>query len=640
MPNSVIFQFLLGVEGTGHHLQQALFLESKVKKKLISYGVQRDIRILNANLWDTSAQAKGIWSVFQETNPPEGDPLERVANQLRRIEKKVIKNMSNDKGIGELVIPISAGFGYEFSYPMKFGQFRDLQYPDINNLYQACDMAGVTCRHILLSRDPYKVMRSTVKRDFSDPQKQIMTSLTMQAVIESQLSSNPNSLAACWNFDDGINDQGARFTAKWQKWNDVDFKKQFTANYTKSFITEKEKYKITNGDDLGIYMESLVTASNYVYRNCIERLTKREGLLDSSSDADGIHDYNERYHLTSEKTIVEKDVIFQFLIGTKGTGHHMHEILFDASPLRKTINSYGISEEMKDLMRALYNKEDMVKGIWSAPCADTTPKGAFLMKNLVDNLRVVVEKVNEKNTNNKALVIPINAIFDFQMSYPSDGPNPSCQYMQYPNIEILYKACETVGVSCRHAFVSRDPYEILRSITSENEHHTFHLQIKSMMSMLSVIEMQLKLNPTRLAACWDFSNGFLDEGGMFIARSMGWTEMGLNQSFPDIGKLPYISEKEKDTLRNGPHKVYMNDFVAATNRINKICTNLLDRNHKDGMYNSAEGMTTDYFSRTSFVYSASPTFPLFILFFVTLMIFKFYRSGLSHVSRTNNCKNF
>eukprot|EP00588_Corethron_pennatum_P014713 CAMPEP_0194270942 /NCGR_PEP_ID=MMETSP0169-20130528/4834_1 /TAXON_ID=218684 /ORGANISM="Corethron pennatum, Strain L29A3" /LENGTH=76 /DNA_ID=CAMNT_0039013163 /DNA_START=92 /DNA_END=319 /DNA_ORIENTATION=+ len=70
----------------------------------------------------------------------------------------------------------------------------------------------------------------------------------------------------------------------------------------------------------------------------------------------------------------------------------------------------------------------MSEGIWSAPCGNYSnhvndgPKGNLLFKSLARHLREVAGKVEGKVFDNiKEMVIPINALFHLDLTYPSNS---------------------------------------------------------------------------------------------------------------------------------------------------------------------------------------------------------------------------
>ena len=99
----VTFQFLLGVEGTGHHLHRTMYLSSPVGEWLASKGVDEDIVHLSVALWDRGNPSAGIWSApcsnadkgdgewwKAEEGVPEGDVLfSSLVDRLRTVEKHI-----------------------------------------------------------------------------------------------------------------------------------------------------------------------------------------------------------------------------------------------------------------------------------------------------------------------------------------------------------------------------------------------------------------------------------------------------------------------------------------------------------------------------------------------------------------------
>ena len=107
----VAFQFLLGVEGTGHHLHRTMYLSSPVGEWLTSRGVDEDIVNLSLALWDRSDPSAGIWSApcsnadkgdngewwKEEEGVPEGDVLfTSLVDRLRTAEKHIDELLESD----------------------------------------------------------------------------------------------------------------------------------------------------------------------------------------------------------------------------------------------------------------------------------------------------------------------------------------------------------------------------------------------------------------------------------------------------------------------------------------------------------------------------------------------------------------
>ena len=125
--NKVTFQFLLGVEGTGHHLHRTMYLSSPVGEWLISKGIDRDVVNLSVALWDRANPSDGIWSApcsnadqhgewwKAEEGLPEGDVLfSNVVDSLRAVEKHIEETLASDPSFfshseQSLVVAVNGG---------------------------------------------------------------------------------------------------------------------------------------------------------------------------------------------------------------------------------------------------------------------------------------------------------------------------------------------------------------------------------------------------------------------------------------------------------------------------------------------------------------------------------------------------
>ena len=106
----IAFQFLIGVEGTGHHLHRSMYLSSPVGEWLISNNIDEDIVNLSLALWDRGNTSGGIWSApcsnantdeadwwKVEEGGPEGAILfDTLVERLQVVEKKIEESLAND----------------------------------------------------------------------------------------------------------------------------------------------------------------------------------------------------------------------------------------------------------------------------------------------------------------------------------------------------------------------------------------------------------------------------------------------------------------------------------------------------------------------------------------------------------------
>ena len=197
------FVFLMGSEGSGHHLWSRLIETSpnKVKLKKLclqshAEEVRRQLytnRLLNLSLFAGSAchpQWNGTYLV-QET-----------ARKLRLTAKKLPRNLTVPlNGVFE-AMSVTGEMSYpNFNSPMTCTAFR---YPNVQLLYEACKKAQVSCHIILQHRNPLATLHSTtVNRGYHTIGFAIALYTSMYAAITMQLSaSSPNLLEACWDFND------------------------------------------------------------------------------------------------------------------------------------------------------------------------------------------------------------------------------------------------------------------------------------------------------------------------------------------------------------------------------------------------------------------------------------------------------
>ena len=151
--------------------------------------------------------------------------------------------------------------------------------------------------------------------------------------------------------------------------------------------------------------------------------------------------------------------------------------------------------------------------------------------------------------------------------------------LQYPNIDILYRACDVAGVRCQHSVVIRDPYRVLRS-TSMNRHFASrHVQLTTLASMQHIVLSQMMIYPDRLVACWEADT----ETPKDLGLQFGWTnpddfEEAYNKLF--IVPSPITADDRTEITKDDHLKVYMDGMVASNNRIKELCYQQLERNQQ------------------------------------------------------------
>ena len=204
------FIFLVAIEGSGHHINQALFEKSPAMERITKLRVQPLVRDVLESLYKNKDKSNGLFSAPSGTHAPDGASIvAALVKKLRIVDARI----GEASFPGSTMVPLNAGgiaLGTTgmMSYTNFLGRDRALQYPDIHALYHACDAAGVSCRHVILTRDPYAVIRSTtMNREFSSKHQAIQLYTAMLDVIFAQMLAHPDRLAACWEYGNVANEE-------------------------------------------------------------------------------------------------------------------------------------------------------------------------------------------------------------------------------------------------------------------------------------------------------------------------------------------------------------------------------------------------------------------------------------------------
>ena len=288
-------------------------------------------------------------------------------------------------------------------------------------------------------------------------------------------------------------------------------------------------------------------------------------------------------------------VVFQFLVGLEGTGHHLHQKLYKGSPAHKRLKAYGLLDDVSNLLKSLWNREKPTEGLWSATCAlaneeegkwwkqeNESTDGERLFNNLVGHLKSLEAKARgsvegDDTKKSEDLVIAVNSgsIYNQEaapfLSYPLlHGP---CRFLQYPILDIFYEACDAAGVRCQHAMSFRDPYRVLKSTSMNRNFASRHVQLQTLHSMLGIIQGQMLSHPDRNVACWESDMGS-DGGASDLGEIFGWKNSAKFNEFYDKIFLEPSALSDEDKLEITKEKqleVYMNSMVRDMAKVKSLC---------------------------------------------------------------------
>jgi len=265
-------------------------------------------------------------------------------------------------------------------------------------------------------------------------------------------------------------------------------------------------------------------------------------------------------------------------MGTEGSGHHLFNVMFQPSPVKKFLETVGA--DYHSISKLLYYKSNLASGLFSSVISnDKHVNGRKISRKLVDSLREVDRKVRSSSIPppSAGWFIPMNSIAGNKtgmMSYPNYGG--ATKALQYPDLDALYAACTEAGVVCKHVVLYRDAYEVVNStMVHRNFYRNFRQGAKTLNSMLSVIAMELLKFPDQTAACWNYNDGTTVSA---VARMLGWDPDGIvwKKLWGNIYRPSTKStEKQRDELVPGQEKVYFSALLSSFQEVADLCEKVL-----------------------------------------------------------------
>jgi len=207
------FVFLIGLEGVGHHLVDEMMGKSpnmRAAKKLgMCSGARKGGRLslLERLMFDMGGN--GLF------NPRSGAGLSRynseyLYNEIVSILNSVDRDVADyrSKATAPFYVPINSNNCMNLSmmsFPNYKGENRVYQSVNLDTYYRACRDAGVECRHAYMYRDPYRILQSTLRRDFNADDLDGIRLYTMELqIIYAQMSYYAEKNLGCFGFLDAV----------------------------------------------------------------------------------------------------------------------------------------------------------------------------------------------------------------------------------------------------------------------------------------------------------------------------------------------------------------------------------------------------------------------------------------------------
>jgi len=272
----------MGTEESGHHLFKSIFEVSPVSRFLNITGINP--YSIAHTLWNHWERERSLFSSV--VSPKEVDGNERfkeVVNSLRLVDTAVRTSSVPPPPMGWSV-PINTGTGSRgagmLSYPNFWGQTKALMYPDIAALYAACEEANVVCEHILIHRDPYELLRGTVRkhRYYKNIRQGAKTLVSMVAVMTVEMLKFPTQTAGCWDYDSG---KGRSAVARMLGWDPEgeEWRLAWDSIYSPADTMTPEERDVVVPPSERVYVGALMSSVELMVNTCHMFLGKKAGTV-------------------------------------------------------------------------------------------------------------------------------------------------------------------------------------------------------------------------------------------------------------------------------------------------------------------------------------------------------------------------
>jgi hypothetical protein len=294
---------------------------------------------------------------------------------------------------------------------------------------------------------------------------------------------------------------------------------------------------------------------------------------------------------------------FVFHIGIEGTGHHLLGDLLPKSP--------PLQNAPKPLYTALKKLHRLSgKTVDYSRCDDEPEHLENKTQQFHEYVQAFVEVQDllteyfggddaPFQTKGRPLSVPLNAFLrnTFESSYPNSPMN--CRYINYPDLDVIYAACEAANVQCAHVYLYRDPYQVVKSSTYNRDFNKNVLvAAKLYTTMLGVIHMQLSAYDDHTLGCWNllkpknttlaYDEEFAET--FYSMRDLYWGpeyhaefDRILNSTLQ-----PHTSKEDVEAYRRSvvppEQDIAMQSMVRAHNRVVALCRALTEkgRSHVEG----------------------------------------------------------
>ena len=325
---------------------------------------------------------------------------------------------------------------------------------------------------------------------------------------------------------------------------------------------------------------------------------------------------------STKSTFYNSPARFIFFIGLEGTGHHLLKGIVSQSPSVDRLRQLQIHYDLTIPLQESLHHEKYKNGLFNVHCQTNEKK-----INTTETFNRVVTVLQQINTKAKTgedrqlpdgnaprhvddrgythpsriMSIPINTLqassSSGEMSYPNY--HGDCRKLNYPNLDLFYKACEEAQVDCAHVYIYRNPFSILKSTTVNRDHNSNQklAAIHLYTSLQNVISNQLHDYADKTVGCMGMLDGDTEGNNWWetMRQLFGWKnstsyEISTKNKFYK-SKTP-MSDIEKAQLVSIEYQSYMDSWIRVHERTIRLCHDQFDTNQKSSplfnVYNNDE----------------------------------------------------
>ena len=165
------------------------------------------------------------------------------------------------------------------------------------------------------------------------------------------------------------------------------------------------------------------------------------------------------------------------------------------------------------------------------------------------------------------------------LSYP-DFLRPQRE-LQYVNLHSFYRMCQEAETNCRHAFIYRDPLQIVRSTTLKRHFNPTKLAaIRLYTMMYQVIHSQLVMFRQYNLGCFGFIDPVgarIDEDWRRFASLFGWDISSFRSLMNETVTTPSnMTQEQLEGMNVDKIHKHMQTFVDIHNQVVDYCYETLD----------------------------------------------------------------